>query len=253
MYPGFSFLNQYFDNIYVLTIPAVTDRHELIRKNLKGLDFNFYFGLDKNQVTREELIRQQWYCQDLYSRHYKHPSEMSQGMLCCSIGHMMIYQDMLDKGYDRVLIFEDDIVPDSRALETVAGTFKELPEDWDLFYLGYSKNEGFGIKNKIKKMIYTVYPFHIHMKVNRSFFRNYYPRRISAQMAAAGYHDCLHAYAVTSTGARKLLKHGKPVRMNSDNLVGYLTTTGHLKSYISDKKFFNQLTAFVHQMESLTK
>lgn len=49
-----------------------------------------------------------------------------------------------------------------------------------------------------------------------------------------------------------MLTYMYPIRFNADNLLSYMICTGKLNGYISSSKFFNQLTAFVNQMESLT-
>jgi hypothetical protein len=43
-------LNQYFDKIYVLTLERAIDRQEEIKLSLQGLNYNFFFGVDKKEL-----------------------------------------------------------------------------------------------------------------------------------------------------------------------------------------------------------
>ena len=252
MQPSYKYLNSYFDKIFVLTLPALTERHKHVKTNLKGLDYEFFYGIDKNDVTMEELKNQNWYDNEVYRQYYKRPAEMLTGMLCCSIGHMKMYEHIVNNNINKALIMEDDVVPVSAALSKLPGIMAELPADWELFYLGYEKNEKNTFRNKLNKLFYSAFPNHAKLKVNRQFFKRYYPRQISENISEAGFHDCTHAYAVTQEAARKMLAYGHPIRFNADNLLSFMVNTGQLKGYISSSKFFTQLTAFINQIESLT-
>ena len=177
---------------------------------------------------------------------------MLTGMLCCSIGHMKMYEHIVNNNINKALIMEDDVVPVSAALSKLPGIMAELPADWELFYLGYEKNEKNTFRNKLSKLFYSAFPNHAKLKVDRQFFKRYYPRQISENISEAGFHDCTHAYAVTQEAARKMLAYGHPIRFNADNLLSFMVNTGQLKGYISSSKFFTQLTAFINQIESLT-
>ena len=139
MHSSYKFLNDYFDKIYVLTLPGLTDRQYHVKKNLAGLNYEFFYGIDKKEVTMEDLIKQNWYDSAVYQQHYKRPLEMHPGMLCCSIGHMKMYEQIVNQGINRALIMEDDVVPVVEELSKLPGTIAELPAGWELFYLGYEK------------------------------------------------------------------------------------------------------------------
>ena len=252
MHASYKYLNEYFDKIFVLTLPALTERHAHVNKVLSGLDFEFFYGIDKNDVTMEELKNQNWYDNDVYQQYYKRPTEMHPGMLCCSIGHMKMYEYIINNRIEKALIMEDDVVPVTEELLKLPVIMAGLPDDWELFYLGYEKNEKPTIRKKINKLVYTAFPNHVQLKVNREFFKRYYPRQVTDLISEAGFHDCTHAYAITNEAAKKLLAYSKPIRYNADNLLSYMICTGKLNGYISASKFFTQLTAFINQIKSLT-
>lgn len=57
--------------------------------------------------------------------------------------HKSLLQHCLDKGYESVLILEDDVDFPDNFLTALAYVMKELPDDWDGLHLGgYSPSEG---------------------------------------------------------------------------------------------------------------
>ena len=252
MQENFRPLNNYYDKIYVLSLHSASERKHYINNVLKGLDFEFFWGVDKKETSLEKIMDLGLYSSDQYHLFYKNPGEMSLGMLCCSIGHAGIYKDIIRSGYKKTLILEDDVVPIVTNLKYFPEIIDELPGDWELFYLGYEKNEEFGWKQKLKQTIYKIFPLHAQLKLNRKMYLNYYPRNFTKHIAIAGFHDCTHAYSVTLEGAKKLLQYQQPVRFNPDNLLSYLICTNQIKGYISHPKLFNQLSAFKGKIESLT-
>lgn len=252
MIASFTYFNEYFDKIFVLTLPRLTERNKLVQKALSGLNYEFFYGVDKSEFTLEELANKGLYDPDAYRSFYKYPNDITLGALCCALGHIYIYEEIIQKGYQRVLILEDDIVLNPSNLSLFPSMVAELPEDWDLLYLGYEKREYFGIKEWINLQWKKIFPYHVQLKMNRELYQRYYPRPFSRCISYAGFHDCTHAYAITGGAAKKLLTYGRPVRFNSDNLLSWMVGKDLLKGFITRPKLFNQLTAFVHQLESLT-
>lgn len=245
-------LNEYFDKILVLTLPRLTDRIDYFNKTFDGLHFDFFYGVDKEKTSLDILKQQGLYSTEAYRKNYKKPAEISLGMLCCSLGHIYIYDYIIENNIAKTLIFEDDAVPVFSEIEKFPAIIKELPQDWDLLYLGYEKHDQLGWKEKLNQRYLTWFPHHTQLHLGREVFKNYYAVPVSKHIAQAGFHDCAHAYALTLEGAKKLKKHSLPVSMHSDNLLPYLNCTGVLTGYISRTKLFTQLSAFVHKIESMT-
>jgi glycosyl transferase, family 25 len=251
MQEHFSDLNAYFDKIYVLSLPRLQERIDHINKTLEGLNFDFFWGTDKNETSLEKLKASGDYNTGSYQQFYKKPTEINLGMLCCSLGHAGIYRKIIENGYKRTLILEDDVVPQNE-LSHFRDVITELPGDWELFYLGYEKNEQMGIGSSLKQFFYKLFPAHAQLKMSRRIYSHYYPRKVSKHIARAGFHDCTHAYAVTLEGAKKLLSYQQPVGFHPDNLLAWSVTNEKLKGYISLPKLFTQRSAFIQEIESLT-
>jgi GR25 family glycosyltransferase involved in LPS biosynthesis len=65
-------------------------------------------------------------------------NKFTPGMLGCFLSHFSIIKDAVDKGYDKILIFEDDVkfMPGFDFMMDKA--LKEMPEDADFIWLGYN-------------------------------------------------------------------------------------------------------------------
>jgi glycosyl transferase, family 25 len=246
-------INNYFDKIYVLTLPRLQQRAALIARQLKGLNYELFFGVDKEYTSLQGLEAQGIYNNDRYKQFYKRPPHMSLGMLCCSLGHVQMYQSIIANNYQRTLILEDDVFPLKDNLALFPAIISELPADWQVFYLGYEKNEKLGWWQQLKRLVYMTWPHHTKLHLTSSQYAHYYPRTLSTHIARAGFHDCTHAYAVTREGAQQLLQLQTPVAFNADNLLSYGISRQMIKAYIARPKLFNQLTAFTDQMTSLTE
>jgi glycosyl transferase, family 25 len=247
----FSALNAFFDKIFILTLPRLKDRIDNFTRELQGLNYEIFYGVDKEEISMESMKQKGIYDSAAYTSIYKKQADMNPGMLCCSLGHVKIYESIIANKYNRVLILEDDVFPLSENLPLFPQLTAELPEDWEVFYLGYEGNEIFGWKQTVKRLYYLTFPFHTSLRLSRAIFSNYYPRPLSKYIARAGFHDCTHAYGVTLEGAKKLLQQQTPVVYNADNLLSYAIALEKIKGYISMPKLFNQRTAR-YEIRSLT-
>lgn len=250
----FSYLNEYFDKIYVLSLPRLTDRIEHVKKSLADIDYEFFWGKDKADTTLAELKKQGLYDSNKYRSFYKKKKDMAVGMICGAHGHLNIYKEIISKKYDRVLIMEDDVVPLPGGIRFFRSCFKDVPGDWEVVYLGYDKNETFGLKQYLKQKFYITVPRHATYKMTKDLYANYYPRKITGKVYTAGYHDFTHAYAISLEGAKKVLADPMAGSFHSDNLLSYLIMHEKLKGYIVKPKMFDQLSVISKdKIPSLTR
>ena len=149
-------LNQYYDHVYVLSVSAAEERRALFSERFKGLDYTFFFGADKNEFTPEALIEKKIYSKELTQKHHRYSKGMMPGEIACSWSHLMMYQDMLANNYDRILIFEDDAVPDPGRIKSLPEILSEVPEDCELLMWGWSKNGESDINTVFKKAVYNI-------------------------------------------------------------------------------------------------
>jgi glycosyl transferase family 25 len=107
----FRLLNDYYEKIYVLSVRSADHRRKQFEERFRGLKYSFFFGADKNDFTTKELIEKNIYSEELTSKHHRYNKLMMPGEIACAWSHRMIYEDMLEKNYSRILVFEDDAIP----------------------------------------------------------------------------------------------------------------------------------------------
>lgn len=236
----FNALDTYFDKIYVITLKRATDRHEHIRKELEGLRYEFFFGKDKQEYSLEKLKSQGIYNEDLAKQHHRYGKPMQEGQICVAWSHAEVYRDVLRNNYSKVFIMEDDVVIDEEAAKNFNIVLKELPADWEMVYLGFAEREKAPPGLFFKKMFYHFLRFFKAIRFSHKTINHLYPRRVSAHVYTAGYHDCIHAYGITQQAAKKLLSLQQPIAFVADNLPAYAITNQYLKGYIVLPKIINQ-------------
>lgn len=154
-------INYFFDHIYVLNLPRRTDKRARVESTLKSIgitNYEFFDGIDGSKF------------------HDKKTHRINPGELGCYLSHVEIMKDALSRGFERILIFEDDIIPHKYNLHSL---IYGVPKDWDIMYLGASD-----------------WNFHKNGAQNTNFKNNYYK---SIEI------DGTFAYALTRKSIEKLV------------------------------------------------
>jgi len=229
----FQLLNQYYDKIYVLSIEPAAARRELFAQRFKGMNYSFFFGADKNKFTIEEAGAKNIFSEKLARQHHRFSKTMMHGEIACSWSHKMMYKDMLFNNYNRVLIFEDDAVPDENMIRQIPAILKEIPDNCELLMWGWDKN---GVNNfgaVLKKTVYHFQHSFGKLKWNHRMIRNLYAKSFSTHLKKAGFHDYTYAYAISRSGAEKLIQMQTPIQYIADNLLAHAITNGMVSGYIT--------------------
>lgn len=233
-------LQQYFDKILVISVPRFKERHAHVQQQLQGLPFEFFMGTDKLQMDMEKINAAGMYDEKLARHLSRHGKAMSEGEIACSLSHLGVYKMMVENNWQRILIFEDDVAPDLDNLHLIPDTLNELPGDWEFVYFGYLKHENVTTALLLKQFFYKIFSALGLMKWSYKMVSNLLPTHYSAHVKKAGFHDCLHAYAISLEGARKLIAAQTPVVYRADDLAGALIMKGTIKGFVTEPKFFNQ-------------
>jgi|TARA_B110000091_G_scaffold211245_1_gene255526 GR25 family glycosyltransferase involved in LPS biosynthesis len=119
-------LNQIFDKIYVINLNQDIEKKNIIDKKLKELniDYSIFEAVDGKKLKNIKLLN--------YG---------SVGAVGCRLSHMKILEDAVKNNYNRILVFEDDIIfrkDFNKHLEQQYLTIKNNNVDWKLLYLGCS-------------------------------------------------------------------------------------------------------------------
>lgn len=236
----FSQLNSFFDKVFVITLQRAIDRQEHVLKELEGLQFEFFFGKDKNEFNVAELQQRGIYSETLAKKHHRYHKPMPAGMVGCSWSHREVYQKIVDENLGKVLILEDDVVVNENSISLFEKMLQQLPLTWQLLYLGFAEKESVPLTAEIKKAIYHAQRFFGGLNYSHKTISNLYPKKVSSHVFKAGYHDCTHAYGLTRSAAQTLLRLQTPISFFPDNLLAHAATNELLESYILLPKLIDQ-------------
>lgn len=234
----FSILNEFYDKIYVLSVLSAKQRREKFEERFKGLNYDFFYGADKSLFTIKQIEKDQIFSEQKTREHHRFSKTMKHGEIACSWSHRLIYEDMLNNNYHRVLIFEDDAVPNPGALQSIPSILDELPPDWELLMWGWDKNGQPPFGAVLKKLFYHLKHKTGNLKWDHQTIRNLYAKPFSAHLKIAGFHDFTYAYAVSRSGAEKLIQMQTPIQYIADNLLAHAATKKILKSFITWPRVF---------------
>jgi len=225
-------LNNYYDHIYIISVQSADKRRESFADRFSGLNYSFFYGADKKDLAIEELIEKNIYSEKLTRKHHRYNKTMMPGEIACAWSHKMIYEDMLKKNFNRVMIFEDDAVPDTSVLNNVEIILSEIPGDCELLMWGWAKNGDVEFGSSLKKIAYHIQHIVGLLKWDHYMIRNMYASPYSNHLKKAGFHDFAHAYGITRSGAEKFLKMQTPIQYIADNLLAYAITKNIVRGYI---------------------
>jgi glycosyl transferase, family 25 len=238
MKESFQQLNNYYDKIYVLSVESATQRREIFAQRFDGLNYTFFFGADKNKFSLEDLEKKDIFSEKLTREHHRFHKTMKPGEIACSWSHKMMYEDVLTNNYQRILIFEDDAVPDPLMVKEIPAILREIPGDCELLMWGWSKNGVSSPLTWFKQIFYHLQHAMGKLKWDHTIIRNLYARRYSPHLKKAGFHDYTYAYAITHSAAEKLLNMQTPVQYIADNLLAHASTKGIVNGYITWPQVF---------------
>lgn len=233
-------MQQYFDKIFIVSIPRFADRHARVASHLLGLQYDFFWGADKQELSLQQAEADGIYDEQRTKQLQRQGKSLNPGELACSLSHRMLYEEMVKHNWKRVLVLEDDVLPLYDNMHNLPAAIQELPEDWELVYLGYLKHERVTTGLKLKQFFYKIISAMGLMAWSYKMVSNLLPKPFSAHLKKAGFHDCTHAYAVSLSGAKKLLEAQTPVVYRADDLLSATIMKGELKAFVTEPKFFDQ-------------
>ncbi|MVN22246.1 glycosyltransferase family 25 protein [Mucilaginibacter arboris] len=248
--PHLKILNTYFDKILILTIQRNANRREILKQVLGGLDYEIFYGVEGSMLKLKELIESGVVAaniQDIYKQtniDYMNmgSSPVHINQIACSMSHIKMYQYILDNQLDKVLILEDDVMPVEENLKYLSETLNQVPDNWELLYLGHIINNNFSFWGKLKYYYFINFLYKVGIRT-KSIIRkkNTYPGPFSTLLRKDGAHIGTHAYAVRGKGAVKLIKLQEPLKQAApDLLLMDAVAKRVVVSYTSKFNFFQQ-------------
>lgn len=169
-----------FDQIYLINLARRPDRLKKMKFALRelGVTAKLIEAVDGKRLTKEIIKEMNITQLSGYADPY-HKRALKFGEIGCFLSHYGIWMDMLNNNYQRILILEDDLrfVPGftRRLLATVKEADSARPE-WELLYVGRKRMSS--DEKVVPGTRYLAYPSYTYWTL---------------------------AYALTNSGARKLL------------------------------------------------
>lgn len=246
-------INRVVDKVYVLTIDRNSDRHQNVRSILENIDFDFWYGLDakvhfpdKKYVSE---IADDFFIKNNIDKEFASGSTIGQFGAYFSIKNMVDY--VAQSGYEKVLIFEDDMLPLKKEWHNILkNAIEELPEDWDILLAGYLY-DGSLYKYAHNRPMRLLIKFYNKAKVifqKKNVIKSL-PVKFSKHLDISGYSTGGHAYCLSKKGAQLLSSYLSPMRDSGDLLVSRLITEKKIKAFSVYPCLFFQDQQFASKTE----
>lgn len=114
------------NKIYLINLPHRIDRLKIAKKQFEqaGIEYTVFPAIDAKRMGIRGMNIE------------------NQGLIGCYLSHFFILQEAVINKYERIAIFEDDIifVPDFKS--KFENAFAQVPAKWELLYLGYYERLG---------------------------------------------------------------------------------------------------------------
>jgi GR25 family glycosyltransferase involved in LPS biosynthesis len=187
-----------------------------LNSGIAGIDSIYCINLDvrkekweavKQQLSRQNLLANRvpaingWTELTKYDRRKLRAKDkgLGPGRIGCFLSHLSVLKNAADRGFDRILVLEDD-AEFTAPMQEVSGYVEKLTKhdpDWDILYLDNWSMETRGLTQRFERSDSTMLEIIMKPKealLSSNFFRTYYR------------HD-LHGYVVSKKGIQKLLNH----------------------------------------------
>jgi glycosyl transferase family 25 len=240
---AFGFLNGWAERVFVVTLPRAVERQAHVRATFRGLEYAFHMGADQAALDLDRLAREGGLAPWRGVRRLTGKRRpLKPGEVGCALSHRQVYEEIVRAGVRRAIVLEDDVAPRPE-IGLLPAALGQLPEDWDLVYLGYSRYERVTARDRAKRLAYlALSPLGI-VPWRAGEALRLHPRPWSENLRRAGYHNGTYAYAVSLSGARKLLDAQTPLAHVADHAFVYQVLSGALRAFVTVPKLFDEVSA----------
>lgn len=142
-----SFLNRIVDKVYVINLNSDKEKLKSVSKELESqhILFERFEAIDGAKVKNDSRLSE--FCNNY----------CAYGMKGCALSHMSIWKEALQKNYESIAVFEDDIIFNKEFNITLQLSYYDIPSDFDIIYLGSTFDCGdTSTYNKIREKLSSV-------------------------------------------------------------------------------------------------
>lgn len=144
------FSNLFWEEVYLLNIPRLEKRRKYMMNEFKknNLNVEIHYGVDKNQINKDYLNN--LLKNGKITREYFNKIMLEKkGTLACLLTHCGLWEKLKMSSKNSFLIFEDDCHILSNFESNARKYLQEVPEDWDMIWLGHGKLKGKKISKNV--------------------------------------------------------------------------------------------------------
>lgn len=166
-------LNDLFERVYVINLPFKADRQERLIRHFDEVDI-----VKSRHVRWERAICGDWTPAPPWWG-------AGNGAWGCLMSHVRIAQDAVHDSVASYCVLEDDVVFHPKASEMLSCVAKELPANWDQFYLGGQ----FLHRRPAQVSPWIVNPYNVNRTHAFALSKDVIPRFLQHVMHAPDYFD----------------------------------------------------------------
>jgi glycosyl transferase family 25 len=177
------------DKTIVINMKKDKERLDYIKKQCQKANIKFerFNGIDGTKLNIDKLKKNKSIEIHKYSffNHDRQGRSSLKGSIGCALTHKKIWKQIINSDKKNTLIFEDDVIIPKNFFKKFNSYSKQIPNDWDIIFLGGVRIFGKNITKNIIKAVST-------------------PNNIM--------NNCgLYAYIVNKNSAQKLINKCNPI------------------------------------------
>ena len=144
------------DKNWLISLKDRPDRFNNVKKQFEKhkIDYELFYGINGKKIglfftkrNSEWYLSNHWYGQNIEidmipTTRCPFPKSKMAGMAGCFLSHFLCIQDAYMKWYERIAIFEDDVIFSDDFVKRLEKEIKEVPENWDILYLWRQSQRG---------------------------------------------------------------------------------------------------------------
>ncbi len=211
--------------VFIINLPQSTDRLESCRESCQKLGINPEIFVATNgrellahpesnpELFSKVVLQDQTHIDLPLGRHVIMDDPLTPGEVGCSLSHLRLYQEILDRKLDYALILEDDTLLKESCTE-VLKAIVERKDQWDIVQLSHDS----GLRQLIKACdIKLTRDISMHRE-GMGFLDPIFNRRRCSYLTSC--------YLINAEACKRLIEIGYPVRLPADFLLGFTAYHG---------------------------
>ncbi|MEO6731314.1 MAG: glycosyltransferase family 25 protein [Ferruginibacter sp.] len=219
-------INDFFDKVFVIAIERNEERLKAFISNNPNLEVEVFWGVDGKELFPSIEYVGDFPADFFRANHlnYERCLSLNKSQVGCAMSNLFVQKEIVKRGLKRVLILEDDAYLVAKELPGFQRAIKELPLDWELFYLGFrqpSKWAQHPFTRFFTRIKYWMKPTVIVGMSSANFRKRFFTGWFSRHLNIPGVYIGTHAYALSYEGAKKIVAIDTPLKYGADIALMY--------------------------------